>query len=68
MRTTWKPLPALTAADLMSVGVVRLTEEMPLRDAALLLFQNQIGGAPVVNAEGKCVGFTSLPRFRSWRF
>jgi CBS domain-containing protein len=63
MQTTFKPLLALTAGDLMSVGVVRLSEDMPLRDAALLLFQKQVGGGPVVNAEGKCVGFLSATDF-----
>lgn len=59
MPATIKPLLCLTAGDLMTRSVVRLTEEMPLRDAALLLFQNRISGAPVVNALGKCVGVFS---------
>jgi CBS domain-containing protein len=32
---------------------------MPLRDAARLLLQNQVSGAPVVDAQGKCVGVLS---------
>lgn len=63
MRTTLKPLSALTASDLMTPDVVRFNEEMPLREAAQLLFQNQIGGAPVVNAEGQCVGVLSAIDF-----
>ena len=52
-------LMTLTAGDLMTRDVVRLREDMPLRDAARLLVRNQIGGAPVVNAQGVCVGVFS---------
>jgi CBS domain-containing protein len=48
MRATSQNVLDLTADDLMTRQVVRLTEEMPLRDAARLVIQNQIGGAPVV--------------------
>lgn len=63
MRTTTKPLLTLTAGDLMNPNVVRLPEEMALRDAARLLLRNQIGGAPVVDAHGKCVGVFSAMDF-----
>jgi CBS domain-containing protein len=63
MTTTRKPLLALTAADLMSRDVVRLPEHVPLRDAALLLLRNQISGAPVVDAAGRCVGVFSAIDF-----
>jgi len=56
-------LAALTARDLMTENMVVLTEDMPLRDAAQLLFRRQIGGAPVVNAVGRCVGFLSAVDF-----
>jgi CBS domain-containing protein len=56
MIETARDLLALTAADLMSRNVVELPEHMPLRDAARLLLQNQIGGAPVVDKDGRCVG------------
>jgi CBS domain-containing protein len=56
MIETTKELLALTAADLMSRNLVLLPEHLPLRDAARLLLQNQIGGAPVVDEEGRCVG------------
>lgn len=59
MRTTAKPLAALTVDDLMSRDVVFLPETMPLRDAARLLVQSRVGGAPVVDATGKCVGVLS---------
>lgn len=63
MPATSKPLLSLTAGDLMTRDVVRLTEDIPLPDAASVLFQNRISGAPVVNAEGKCVGVLSTLDF-----
>jgi len=47
----------------MKPDVIRLPEDMPLRDAARLLLRNQIGGAPVVDAQGKCVGVFSAIDF-----
>jgi CBS domain-containing protein len=63
MRAKRKPLEALTAGDLMNPDVVRLPGEMPLRDAARLLLRNQIGGAPVVDGRGQCVGVFSAIDF-----
>lgn len=63
MRATIKPPKALTAADLMKADVVRLPKKMALRDAARLLLQHQIGGAPVVDAQGKCIGVFSAMDF-----
>lgn len=63
MLATPKSLSTLTADDLMSRDVVRLTEEMPLRDAARLMLQKQIAGAPVVDREGRCVGVLSATDF-----
>jgi CBS domain-containing protein len=59
MPVTAKPLPALTAGDLMTAEVVRVRPEMPLREAARLLLRHRIGGVPVVDAHGKCVGVLS---------
>jgi CBS domain-containing protein len=61
MRTT--SVLELTASDLMTRNVVRLTAEMPLWQAADVLLKNQIGGAPVVDKEGKCVGVLSASDF-----
>jgi CBS domain-containing protein len=64
MRTvTDRSLATLTAGELMSPQVVRLPEEMALNDAARLLLRNQIGGAPVVDDDGKCVGVFSTTDF-----
>jgi CBS domain-containing protein len=57
MRTTG--LLELRASDVMTREVIRLREEMPLWEAAALLSKNQIGGAPVVDGHGKCVGVLS---------
>jgi CBS domain-containing protein len=59
MPVTRKPLFALTAEDLMTREVVRLPEDMPLRDSARLLMHHQVSGAPVVDAHGRCVGVLS---------
>jgi CBS domain-containing protein len=63
MRTATKSLLALTADDLMTRNVIPLTEEMPLRDAARLMLQNHIGGAPVVDRDGRCIGVLSATDF-----
>jgi len=63
MHATIKPLLALTAGELMNPDVVRLPEGTPLRDAVRLLLGNQIGGAPVVDAQGRCVGVFSAMDF-----
>ncbi len=61
-----KPLLDLTAGDLMSTAVVRLTEEMPLREAAHLLRQADVSGAPVVDGDGRCIGVLSAADFLRW--
>jgi CBS domain-containing protein len=66
MPPTTKPLLALTAADLMSRNVVTVPEAMSLQGAARMLSRSQITGAPVVNAEGRCVGVLSATDFVSW--
>jgi CBS domain-containing protein len=63
MRATSKPLQTLTAGDLMNPDLVCLTQEMALSAAARQLLRNQIGGAPVVDAQGRCVGVLSTVDF-----
>jgi CBS domain-containing protein len=48
---------------MMSPDLILLTETMPLREAARLLLQKQVGGAPVVDAVGRCVGILSTADF-----
>jgi CBS domain-containing protein len=65
MKTVTEDLQTLTAGDLMKRSLVVLRETMPLGDAVRLLLHNQIGGAPVVDKDGRCVGmFTAFDVFR----
>lgn len=66
MVATQKPLLYLKAVDLMSRGLVLIPREMSLRAAARLLSRAQVSGAPVVDAEGKCIGVISATDFLSW--
>jgi CBS domain-containing protein len=63
MSETLQPLLTMTAGDLMTHNVVHLTEEMPLREAATLLMKHHVGGAPVVDKDGRCVGVWSSSDF-----
>jgi CBS domain-containing protein len=66
MNATAIPLLEMTASDLMSRDVLTLSQDMPLRDAARCLVEKQIGGAPVVDEHGCCVGvLTSIDFLRS---
>jgi CBS-domain-containing membrane protein len=65
MNTT-EPLSELTASDLMSGDVITIPQDCFLRAAAELLFRNQIGGAPVVDPEGRCIGMLSATDFVRW--
>ena len=61
-----KPFLSLTARDLMNPDVTAIPERMSLRGAAHRLAQSRISGAPVVDAEGKCVGVLSSTDFVAW--
>jgi CBS domain-containing protein len=63
---TAKPLLALTADDLMSREVTTIPQNMSLRAAAHLLYQQQISGAPVVDDSGRCIGVLSATDFVRW--
>lgn len=64
--TLMKSFQQLTAEDLMSRDLVILDENMSLRAAARILDQNQVSGAPVLDAEGRCVGVFSTADFVRW--
>jgi CBS domain-containing protein len=71
MRTATMPIEkpsllALTAGDLMTAPVMTIPQEMPLREAARLLHRSGISGAPVVDADGRCVGVLSSTDFVTW--
>jgi len=66
MKPAARPVLALTAADLMTAPVMTIPEETSLSEAARLLSRSHISGAPVVNAEGQCVGVLSSSDFVTW--
>jgi CBS domain-containing protein len=66
MRTATQSLLSLIAADVMSTRLVTIPEEMSLQGAARLLSRSHVSGAPVVDAEGRCVGVLSANDFVSW--
>jgi CBS domain-containing protein len=61
-----RSLLALTAADLMTTPVMTIPEEMSLSEAARLLSRTHVSGAPVVDAQGRCVGVLSSSDFVTW--
>lgn len=66
IKASAKPFLALTAADLMTDPVMTIPENMLLREAASLLSGSGISGAPVVDAEGRCLGVLSSSDFVTW--
>jgi CBS domain-containing protein len=63
MATATQSFLALTAKDLMSHEVILIPEDMLMGDAARLLAGHRISGAPVVDAEGRCVGVLAATDF-----
>ena len=48
--------PMITAKDIMTVEVITLTPEVDIGQAAQVLLENGINGAPVVDGEGRLAG------------
>jgi CBS-domain-containing membrane protein len=66
MMTLNRTLFELTAADLMSRDVVCIPASTSLRNAARMLVEAGVSGAPVLDEEGRCLGVlsqTDLTRF-----
>lgn len=63
MIATHKNILDLTAADLMTRDLVCLPHEMSMKEAARLLLQDRISGAPVVDNKGQCIGVISAMDF-----
>jgi predicted transcriptional regulator len=63
MPTTTEALCDGTVRDVMTPDVVKLRQDMSLREAANVLSQAQISGAPVVDYQGKCIGVLSATDF-----
>jgi CBS domain-containing protein len=53
-------MQTLTAKDVMHAEVLGVRAEMTVREAAGFLTDNQIGGAPVLDGDGRVVGVVSL--------
>jgi CBS domain-containing protein len=66
MIATTVPMLAPTASDLMSRDVATISQDTPLRAAAELFFQRQIGEAAVVDEDGRCVGILSATDLLRW--
>jgi hypothetical protein len=66
MAATTRPLLALTASALMNGDVVTISQDTPPCAAADLFFQQQIGEAAVVDADGRCVGMLSATDLSRW--
>jgi len=63
MKTYFKTLPFLTAADLMKQPVQTIPQEMSFATAGGMLQREQISGAAVIDSEGQCVGVISTTDF-----
>jgi CBS domain-containing protein len=50
---------SIKAKDIMTTAVVTLKRDMGVKEAAETLLDNSIGGAPVVDDEGKVIGMVS---------
>ena len=49
-----------TARDIMNPDVMTVPEDLPLKDLATFLVENEISGVPVVNDNGEISGVVSL--------
>jgi CBS-domain-containing membrane protein len=56
----------LTAADLMSRDIIAIPKHLSVRGAAHRLAQSQVGGAPVIDETGRCVGVLSMTDLVRW--
>jgi predicted transcriptional regulator len=52
-------LQSLRVADVMARAIIPIAADLPLVKAAQVFRQHEISAAPVVNAEGSCVGVLS---------
>lgn len=60
MKTIKRPWTEMKAAEVMNAPVVSLNEGLALREAARVLSDEHIGGAPVVDHRGEPMGVVSL--------
>jgi CBS-domain-containing membrane protein len=60
MRVVTERFFRLTAENLMSREVLTFKQELPVQVAVRALLRARVGGAPVVDERGRCVGVFSL--------
>lgn len=56
----------LRAKDVMNPNVLTVADDLPLGSIAAFFADNEISGAPVVNADGRLVGVVSLTDLARW--
>jgi len=66
MIPTMNSLISMCAGEIMSADMVMIPREMSLPGAARLLARGRVTGAPVVDAEGHCIGVLSPADFVHW--
>jgi CBS domain-containing protein len=66
MDPTHSPVHALTAKDVMNRPPVVIPRQMLVREAARVLRQAKINGAPVVDEQGRCVGMLFPTDIHRW--
>lgn len=62
-------VPVRTVADIMQHRVVTVLADTPLTEVARVLWDEQVGGVPVVDESGRPIGFVSasdLMRFKAF--
>lgn len=62
MQTSNRYLTARKASDIMSRKLVTIDQAMSIWEAADVLAENHVSGAPVVDEKGRCVGFLSAAK------
>ena len=65
MNSAIERLVGLRVADLMNRGVVSISVDANMAEAAEILLKNKITGAPVIDEQGHCVGVLSSTDFAS---
>lgn len=66
MATPSNSLFMLTASDLMSRKIFTIPHDLSLHAAAQVLFEHHVGGAPVVDGDGRCIGMLTATDFIHW--
>jgi CBS domain-containing protein len=63
MNSAIERLLSLRVSDVMNSPVTTVSECDSMADAARIFAENQIGGAPVINSTGRCVGMLTATDF-----